>query len=632
MKGPLPESQWATVQWLVGGGAMGELIRSMNWSAAPLGPIESWPHSLRTTVNLCLSSNFPINILWGQGSNQIYNDGYRVIVGDKHPESMGMGYKECWESAWPQVGPPFERAWAGETSFIENQRMFLTRSGYLEETFFTFSLSPIRDEREIVAGLFHPVTETTAQMLSQRRTRALRELAANTSETRTLEEAFERCVETFAQHALDLPFVLLYSVSDDGTEARLVSSTGVDRGLSVSAERVRLAEQDDPSWGMAKILGTDSIVEVPELKVKFGNFVCGPYPEGADLELARALRIPGVSAPLGIIIAGISPRLPFHQEYRDHVKQVASATATALGNALAYERERKRAEQLAALDRAKTQFFSNVSHEFRTPLTLMLGPLDDALQHARTLPAQVREQLEVARRNSLRLLRLVNSLLDFSRIEAGRAKAVYQATDLSAFTAELVSNFRSATERAGLWLNIECPPIPDRVFVDVEMWEKVVLNFLSNAFKFTFEGGITVRLIRMGHSVELSVSDTGMGIPEHELPRLFERFHRVEGSRGRTFEGTGIGLALVQELVKLHGGAITVESVLGQGSTFRVRIPIGSGHLPPEQMRNVRELASTAVRAEAFVEEALRWLPDGIPSLPGQQGTRTRYGASPRSR
>ena len=200
--------------WLVGGGEMGELIRSMDWADTALGPIEFWPHSLRTTVNLCLASNFPINIVWGPGHVQIYNDGYRVVVADKHPAAMGMDYAECWASAWPAIGGPFERAWQGETSFLENQRMFLQRNGYLEETFFTFSLSPIRDETGRVAGLFHPVTETTIKMLSERRTRALRDLAEQTSEARTTEEALSRAAKTLKEYQLDLPLVLLYALDE----------------------------------------------------------------------------------------------------------------------------------------------------------------------------------------------------------------------------------------------------------------------------------------------------------------------------------------------------------------------------------------------------------------------------------
>ncbi len=270
-------------------------------------------------------------------------------------------------------------------------------------------------------------------------------------------------------------------------------------------------------------------------------------------------------------------------------------------------------ERLKELDRLKTQFFANVSHEFRTPLTLMLGPLEDALANADgVLPLGAARNLSVSHRNALRLLKLVNTMLDFSRIEAGRVQASYQPTDLAAFTAELASNFRSACEKAGLRLIVDCAPLvgADPVYVDRDMWEKIVLNLMSNAFKFTLQGEIEVRLDAVDGHARLTVRDTGVGIPSDELPRMFERFHRIEQTRGRTHEGTGIGLALVHELVKLHGGAVSVASVAGVGSTFTVAIPFGTAHLDPERMGQVSELPSTGVMPSAFIEEALGWLPD----------------------
>ena len=271
------------------------------------------------------------------------------------------------------------------------------------------------------------------------------------------------------------------------------------------------------------------------------------------------------------------------------------------------EAERRRALSLAEVDRAKTQFFSNVSHELRTPLNLIIGPMADALDGGDVLAGT---QLELAHRNALRLLKLVNSLLDFARIEAGRLEAVYVATDLSRLTAELASNFRSACERAGLRLSVDCHPLSRPVHVDRDMWEKIVLNLISNAFKFTFEGGIDVALDEIDDCVELSVRDTGIGIPETEVGHVFERFYRIEGQHGRTHEGTGIGLALVQELVRLHGGTITVDSAVGRGTVFAVRVPLGAAHFPANIADVQPRQASTAVRADAFVREALRWLPD----------------------
>jgi len=312
------------------------------------------------------------------------------------------------------------------------------------------------------------------------------------------------------------------------------------------------------------------------------------------------------------LVVGLSPRLPFDDDYRGFLELAAGHIATAIANARGREAERRRAEALAELDRAKTAFFSNVSHELRTPLTLVLGPVEEALDEAAE-PAE-RQRLELIHRNALRLLRLVNTLLDFSRIEAGRVDASYELVDLPAYTAELASTFRSAFDRAGLVFEVDCPPLPGgiEVYVDRDMWEKVVFNLLSNAFKFTFEGVVRISVCAPDDArIELTVADSGIGIAPEELPRLFERFHRVQGARGRTQEGSGIGLALVHELVKLHGGNVRVDSELGRGSTFAVTVPAGRAHLPAERIGHLRALTSTALSAEPFVEEALRWLPDG---------------------
>jgi PAS domain S-box-containing protein len=278
----------------------------------------------------------------------------------------------------------------------------------------------------------------------------------------------------------------------------------------------------------------------------------------------------------------------------------------------AREQERQRAEALAELDRAKTTFFSNVSHEFRTPLTLLLAPLQDALND-RTAPLAPphRERLELAHRNTNRLLKLVNTLLDFSRIEAARMEAVYEATDLALLTTELASVFRSAIERAGLRLIVDCPPLPELVYVDREMWEKIVLNLLSNAFKFTFEGEIGVSLHSADdHHVTLQVQDTGTGILPEELPHLMKRFYQIRGAKARTHEASGIGLALVHELIRLHGGTVDVSSTVGQGSCFTVTILLGTAHLPNDRISATRTQASTGIGADPYVQEAERWLPE----------------------
>ena len=610
MKEQAAFNQSVSMDWLVGGGEMGKLIRSMDWSKNPLGPVEQWPQSLRTTVSLCLASNFPISIAWGPNHVQIYNDGYWPICGAKHPSSMGQDFSECWASAWPAIGDAFRRACEGETSYLENQRMFLDRNGYLEETFFTFSFSPIRDESGGVGGLFHPVTELTQQTLAERRLQVIRDLSDQTTDAKTVEDAIVLIAKTLSEHELDLPFVLIYLVNSSSHQAHLVEQVGIASDTIASPAVVDLESPSSSIWMLEEVWRSRQTVLVENLEESLGSLSCGPYPEPPKSALVLPINLPGMEHPFGLMVAGVSSRRPLDQPYRTFYDMLLDAATNAISKARAYEAERQRAEALAEIDRAKTVFFSNVSHEFRTPLTLMLAPTEDALADTEVpLPSIHRDRIELVHRNSLRLLKLVNTLLDFSRIEAGRIQAVYEPTDLATLTTELASTFRSLIERAGMALVVECSPLPEPVYVDREMWEKIVLNLISNAFKFTFSGTITVRLQTVANHVNLIVEDTGIGIPPDELPHLFERFHRIKGAQGRSFEGSGIGLSLVQELVKLHGGTISVTSTVGQGSCFTVSIPKGTDHLPPDRIGATRILASTGMGVTPYIEEALRWLP-----------------------
>ena len=597
--------------WLSGGGEMGVLIRSMDWSKTPLGPPQGWPQSLRTSVSLCLSSTFPILIAWGPDHIQIYNDAYRPICGDLHPRSMGGAFKEVWASALPVVGDAFDRAYRGEGTYIRDQRMFLDRYGYLEEAFMTFSFSPIRDESGEVGGIFHPISEATATVLNARRTQALRDLSLAIGEARTIGDVAHGIARQHPEMTLDLPFSLLYQLDADSGKLLLRGGAGLAAHQSLAPLATTL---DDACWPFARA-AREGALRVDGLAPRFHGASCGPDERAPDSAMVLPLTLPGQQALFGFLVAGVSAARALDADYLSFYERLGAVVNTAVGNVVAYEKEQRRAEELAQIDRAKTAFFSNVSHEFRTPLTLILGPLDDALaDQAEPLGAAQRRRIDVTHRNALRLLKLVNSLLDFSRIEAGRVQATYAPTDLARLTAELASVFESAMAKGGLAYELDLQDPGEPVWVDRDMWEKIVFNLLSNAFKFTLAGSVRVSLRRHADMVRLSVRDTGSGIPEAELPRVFERFHRIEGTPGRTFEGTGIGLALIQELVRLHGGAIAVHSVLGEGTRFDVDIPFGHAHLPEDRLAGADAAAPPAEGARrmgaAFVEEALRWLPD----------------------
>jgi len=502
---------------------------------------------------------------------------------------------------------------SGEASFVDDVRLFMDRGEFLEETFYSFSYSPIRNEFGKVSGLFCPSTDVTPKVVNARRLRTLSELASSALAEKTTTGVCAITARTLRNYPDDIPFALLYLADTECKWARLEQVVGSFGDDLKNIEAVDLAGGSEAKpWPIAHVFRTAQrqVVSVTHMP----NLPSG----GANQRIRDAVVLPvssrGEHNPYGVVVAGINPCRPLDEEHLTFLDLLAGQVATAIQNVKTVEEEKKRADMLAEVDRVKTAFFSNVSHEFRTPLTLMLGPLESLLAKPECLSSEDHEHLVIAHRNSLRLLKLVNSLLDFSRIEAGRVKACYVPTDLSVLTADLASNFRSAMQATGLEFVVDCASLPEPVYVDVEMWEKIVLNLLSNAFKFTFEGNITVRLRSdEGHAV-LAVSDTGTGIPEAELTRIFDRFHRIEGARGRTDEGTGIGLALVQELVKLHGGSISATSRLETGSTFTVSVPFGTAHLPRKPLNGVSDTQlQSAARTRVFKSEAETWI-----SLKGQ--------------
>jgi signal transduction histidine kinase len=588
-------------------GEMAALIRAKDWAKTPLGPPSTWPASLRTLLRLVLTSRYAMWMGWGPDLIFFYNDAYaRETLGAKHPWALGRAAREVWAEVWTQLDIRARRVLeSGEATWDEGLLLFLERSGYPEETYHTFSYSPAPgDSPGEVAGLFCVVVEETERVIGERRIGLLQEFAALLGQTHSMQEvlgAVERCL---TDHARDIPFSITYVFDEDEKVARRVSQTGFGRFAGTHpAAPEQVALGGGAPWPFHDVLaGTASIVALS------GDH---PWPTGAwEKAPSHALVVPiatqGHARPTGVFVAGLNPHRLIDKSLRSFVELFVGQLAAALSNARAYAEERRRADALAEVDRAKTAFFSNVSHEFRTPLTLMLGPTEDALGSPdRALRG---DDLDTVHRNELRLLKLVNALLDFARTESSRIQASYEPTDLAALTVDLASSFRSAIERAGLAFEVDCPPLDAPVYVDRDMWEKIVLNLLSNALKFTFDGRIRVALRPRGDAVVLTVADDGVGVSDAELPRLFERFHRIEGTRARTHEGSGIGLALVHELVRLHGGTIDVTSQLGAGTTFTIAVPRGTAHLPQDRV-GVRPTEATPTKpvTTAFVEEAMRW-------------------------
>ena len=594
--------------FLAGGGEMGALMRTRDWGATPLGPSESWPQSLKTAIRIMLTSRQPIWIGWGPELLFFYNDPYQSIIGGKHPDALGRPTSIVWQEIWHEIGPMLATAMTGaEGTYVEEQLLIMERNFYPEETYYTFSYSPVPDDDGGTGGIICANTEDTRRVIGERQLSLLRELAAGTADARSWRDACARSLAALATDPYDVPFALLYLAEPGGTVLALAGLHGIEAGHEAAPET--LPQEATTPWPAGLALRRHELVPLADLAARFAT----PLPAGAwkrapDQAAVLPIVSGGETGRAGVLVVGLNPFRLFDDDYKGFLDLVAGQIGAAIGNAEAYEEERRRVEALAEIDRAKTVFFSNISHEFRTPLTLMLGSLEELLGQAGSEAG--RPLIEATHRNSLRLLKLVNALLDFSRIESGRLQASYEPTDLAGFTRELASNFRAAMERAGLRFRVECAALPEPVYVDRDMWEKIVLNLLSNAFKFTLEGEVAVEIGATNDGARLTVRDTGIGIAKDELPRLFERFHRIGGAQGRTIEGSGIGLALVQELVTQHGGTIAVESEPGRGTAFTVTLPFGAKHLAERSIRAAASDAPASLRAQAFVEEALRWLPD----------------------
>jgi signal transduction histidine kinase len=586
---------------LAAGGELGRLISEHDWAATPLGPIESWKQSLRSAVGICLASRFPIVMYWGAELTVIYNDAYSEILGAKHPWALGKPCRVCWAEIWDTIGPMLgEVMGTGIATWSDDLELHLERHGGPEECYFSFSFSPVRVEDGSVGGVFTAVVETTGRVLSDRRLRVLTQLGEHAVGAHDADEAARRCAAAI-EGSRPIPFALIYLCNETGT-ARLVARSGFEEappggdGLDLQA--------DDP-WHFSDVMRTGSAVTVPlgaEGLKSAGDWAHGLSPEMA---IVAPIAADEEGRPRGFLVTAVNPLRPLDDDYRSFFDLVAKQVSSAVAHGQAYEAERTRAETLAELDRAKTEFFSNVSHEFRTPLTLMLGPLEELLQQAEP-GSESAATLDMARRNALRLLKLVNTLLDFARIEIARSEVHLEPVDLAAYTADLASVFRSAIEQAGLRFVVDCPPLADPVLIDRAMWEKVVLNLLSNALKFTLQGEIRIDLRDLDGRIVVRVSDTGTGIASGELPRIFERFYRTRDSGSRTHEGAGIGLALVRELVQIMGGEIQVSSEVGRGTSFAIALPYRDA---VEQLSGASASGlSPRETHAAYAAEALAWV------------------------
>jgi signal transduction histidine kinase len=603
------KSRASAVPPFVGRSTMDGLLRRIDWAGTSIGTPDKWPGTWRAAVRMVLDSFAPMVLLLGEEMLLVYNDACIPVVGGKHPRCLGKGAAAEWPEIWSSIIEPMVRhvMTTNEPAGSEDLYLPLERNGYPEETHMMFGVSAVREDDGAPTALLVTLRETTERVLIARLGACLDALSTRCFPAETPQEACDIASDVMNQYLRDLPFTLMYLVDADGRHARLAAHSGLTSVVPEIAPPVAALNGATAAdtWHVARVVQSQMSAESEGVRERVTPHLRDPA-FSPHLVMTVPLADPGGGVG-GVLVMGTNPMRPPDQGRRLSTA-VAARLTTAIANAKVKQQERKRVEALAELDRAKTLFLSDVSHEFRTPITLLLSPLDEVLSR-RSLNVADRELLMTSRRAATRLLKLVQSLLDFSRVEAGRMQVAFEPTDLGTLTADLASLFRSTFERAKIRLVVDSPPLTEAVYVDRDMWEKIVLNLLSNAFKFTLSGEVKVTLGMQADHVVLEVRDTGSGIAEDDLPHVFERFRRGRTERARSAEGTGIGLSLVQELVKLHGGELELASEVDRGTTFTVKLRRGAKHLPAEQI-GVGSRKNVAAGAAPYIEEISGWIGD----------------------
>ena len=593
------------LDFLSGGGNMGERIRNFDWGSTPLGDPETWEQGLKTCVRIILTSAQPMFVWWGPSLINIYNDQYAHFLGVKHPTALGAKAEDVWKEIWDQLLPKIKSVERNEGTYDDSFLFIMERKGYQEEVYVSFCYSPVPGDDGTMKGLFCVCSDNTERVINERSLQTLRDLSAIVFDEKSLQVIYSNLGEALGKNNKDFPFAMVYKIENNGCTAAATATVGTDNKQYLLPAVIDLQTPVMETQDFCQAYASNKLT-VAEINTFNQEIPKGEWKAAATKFVYIPITAVGNTHPYAIIFAALNPYRLFDNHFKQFCELIGERVSLEINKMLAIEEERKRAAELEQIDKAKTVFFSNISHEFRTPLTLILNPLEELLnQPISNLSALERQNIETAHRNAMRLLKLVNTLLDFSRIESGRQQANYTLTDLVVLTTNLAANFRAVIEKAGMQLIVKADTVIQPVYVDRHMWEKIIFNLLSNAFKYTLAGSIMVELAAEDKYAVLKIKDTGVGIPETELPHMFERFHRVQNVTGRTFEGTGIGLSLIKEFVLLHKGEICVESQLGKGSTFTVRIPMGKEHLPQQQITMVDNNDQEGMLTSSmYVEEA----------------------------
>lgn len=559
---------------LAGGGESGALMRSIDWSSSPLGAVSTWPASLQTMVSVMLVSKLPMHIVWGRDLIHLYNDAYRPILGaSKYPGAMGGRADETFREVWPVVGPLFRRVFEGESVGLEDAQFSLDRNAYLEECYFTASYSPIR-VGNTVGGVFGVVTETTQRVLAERRLGVLRQLASDVAAATSAEAACVRAAETLERNPADVPFALFYLTDIGGKSARLASFIGLGESAATSLQTVDLTEGEaGKGWPLRAAAEKGSGVLVTDVIARIGEHRGNPYPEAVHTAKVLPLLRSGQVQPYGFMVVGINPRRAIDDKLRDFFELVRGHVVAAITTARVFAELQNRLGNLAELTRSKDEFLAMLGHELRNPL----APISTALHLMRQRAGDThdRERL-VIERQIKHLTAMVDDLLDVSRITQGKVELDRRPMQLLDVVSSAVEIASHVVEERRQHLTVDVAATGLAVNADRARLAQAITNLLTNAAKYTPRGGkIDVAAAAEGTEVVLRVRDSGVGISAELLPSVFDLFVQERQNSDRTQGGLGIGLAIVRNLVAMHGGVVGATSGgVNQGSEFTIRLPM----------------------------------------------------------
>ncbi len=560
------------------------LCQSIDWAKTPLGSLKTWPNSLKTTVGMMMRSRHPMFLWWGPELIQIYNDAYLPSFGEgKHPRAMGQRGADCWQESWAVIWPQIDDVMRrGQASWNEDQLVPMLRNGQMEEVYWTYGYSPIIAESGEVGGTLVVCTETTAQVLSQRRLRTVRTLFEKTALAMDWPEMLHGAASVFREAPGDIPFALIITVLLGSGEVQIKDAVGLRQ-----TQAAKLLD----GWikGELSAAFAGAAAAAPQPLALSESVPCGCWPEPVTHVLLVPLG-PPAEGTSSFILYGLSPRLPYSSDYLAHLGELARLLAEQVRVRRAIQKAHEENShlllELRTANRAKDEFLAMLSHELRNPL----APIVTALQLIKlrrddpSLP-----EYQIIERQVEHLSRLVNDLLDVSRLMRGKIRLKKEYVEVAEVLGKSIEVAKFLLEERHHRLSVQAAR-GMRVEGDPARLTQIVANLLKNAARFTeMSGRIELSAVRDGNELVISVKDNGIGISEEMLPRIFEPFIQGKQNTDRAEGGLGLGLTLVKSLVSLHGGTVTANSAgMGCGSEFIVRLAARPNRPLPHRKRKRR--------------------------------------------